>query len=353
MVVREAHGPFERPIDSAAVHEPGQLASGARQACPVLVISSASKMQRTRRDAGKDNARRPKKSRLRSSPSTASKRNNTQRLLRDPRPRDRRSPSSAFSGDVKRALLLQELAGVAEDAADHGRQVVRGRARRGRGRPWRRRRPPSWRATTTPPTSSPTRRLTSIGGIMATMRRAVRRQLERPALRRSRPPQDPPPGCRRGVGHRWLWQLRRRPTSAARSTSMPATTATSWSTPCGARTDKIFYSAAKGIRPSRCLRWIEDRARRHPQHHLAEFDGSEKRPASGRSLHREAPDRGLPRAHGHRRHHRHPGHGRGGAHLVDVGDVVELDLDHVPQRETGMTAYEMMLSESQERMLMI
>lgn len=32
---------------------------------------------------------------------------------------------------------------------------------------------------------------------------------------------------------------------------------------------------------------------------------------------------------------------------------IELDLDHVPQRETEMTAYEMMLSESQERMLMI
>ena len=31
---------------------------------------------------------------------------------------------------------------------------------------------------------------------------------------------------------------------------------------------------------------------------------------------------------------------------------VELDLDHVPCREEGMTAYEMMLSESQERMLM-
>src|SRR5690606_7758265 len=31
----------------------------------------------------------------------------------------------------------------------------------------------------------------------------------------------------------------------------------------------------------------------------------------------------------------------------------DLDLDQVPQRETGMTAYEMMLSESQERMLMI
>ncbi len=30
-----------------------------------------------------------------------------------------------------------------------------------------------------------------------------------------------------------------------------------------------------------------------------------------------------------------------------------LDLDHVPQREEGMSAYEMMLSESQERMLMV
>src|SRR5205085_463463 len=36
------------------------------------------------------------------------------------------------------------------------------------------------------------------------------------------------------------------------------------------------------------------------------------------------------------------------------GDLgVTLDLDRVPCRETGMTAYEMMLSESQERMLMV
>ncbi len=35
------------------------------------------------------------------------------------------------------------------------------------------------------------------------------------------------------------------------------------------------------------------------------------------------------------------------------GVGIELDLDRVPQRETGMSAYEMMLSESQERMLMI
>ncbi len=40
--------------------------------------------------------------------------------------------------------------------------------------------------------------------------------------------------------------------------------------------------------------------------------------------------------------------------MADKGGVgIELDLDRVPQREAGMTAYEMMLSESQERMLMI
>ena len=36
-----------------------------------------------------------------------------------------------------------------------------------------------------------------------------------------------------------------------------------------------------------------------------------------------------------------------------AGSGIEMNLDLVPQRETGMTAYEMMLSESQERMLMV
>jgi phosphoribosylformylglycinamidine synthase len=40
--------------------------------------------------------------------------------------------------------------------------------------------------------------------------------------------------------------------------------------------------------------------------------------------------------------------------MGDKGDLgVRLDLDRVPCREAGMTAYEMMLSESQERMLMV
>jgi phosphoribosylformylglycinamidine synthase len=43
-----------------------------------------------------------------------------------------------------------------------------------------------------------------------------------------------------------------------------------------------------------------------------------------------------------------------GVEMAGKGGMgVELVLDHVPQREEGMTAYEMMLSESQERMLMV
>ncbi|MEK6286379.1 MAG: phosphoribosylformylglycinamidine synthase subunit PurL [Acidobacteriota bacterium] len=36
-----------------------------------------------------------------------------------------------------------------------------------------------------------------------------------------------------------------------------------------------------------------------------------------------------------------------------AGNGVEIDIEHVPQRETGMTPYEIMLSESQERMLIV
>ena len=43
-----------------------------------------------------------------------------------------------------------------------------------------------------------------------------------------------------------------------------------------------------------------------------------------------------------------------GVEMAGKGGVgIELDLDHVPQREENMSAYEMMLSESQERMLIV
>ena len=52
----------------------------------------------------------------------------------------------------------------------------------------------------------------------------------------------------------------------------------------------------------------------------AEFDEDVGREAPDRAgrrpLHREAADRGLPRADGERRHRRHPGHGRGRPHLL-------------------------------------
>src|SRR4029078_12857416 len=42
------------------------------------------------------------------------------------------------------------------------------------------------------------------------------------------------------------------------------------------------------------------------------------------------------------------------AEMADKGGSgIELDLDRVPQREVGMSAYDMMLSESQERMLAV
>ena len=91
-------------------------------------------------------------------------------------------------------------------------------------------------------------------------------------------------------------------------------------------------------------------------------DSEEKRPTVqvGDPVHREAADRGLPRADGVRRDRRDPGHGRGRPHLLLGRDGVARAASAssstwttVPLREEGMTPYEMMLSESQERMLMV
>ncbi len=78
-----------------------------------------------------------------------------------------------------------------------------------------------------------------------------------------------------------------------------------------------------------------------------------------RSLHREVPPRSLPGNCADRCGHCDPGHGAAAGLTCSAvemgakGDLgIELDLDKVPVREERMTAYEMMLSESQERMLM-
>jgi phosphoribosylformylglycinamidine synthase subunit PurL len=132
-----------------------------------------------------------------------------------------------------------------------------------------------------------------------------------------------------------------------------------------ARTDKIFYSAAKGV--GLPVVYVGSKTGRDGIHGAtmasAEFDekSDEKRPTVQvgdpftEKLLIEAclelmatdsiiaiQDMGA------------AGLTSSTSEMADKGGVgIELNLDLVPQRETGMTAYEMMLSESQERMLMI
>jgi phosphoribosylformylglycinamidine (FGAM) synthase-like enzyme len=109
----------------------------------------------------------------------------------------------------------------------------------------------------------------------------------------------------------------------------------------------------------------QDRARRrrrrdHGLGRIRRHDrGKAPHGAGRRPVHRKAPAGGLPRTDGHGCRDLDPGHGRRGPDLFGGGDGRQgrpwhpADLDHVPQREDAMTAYEMMLSESQERMLMV
>jgi phosphoribosylformylglycinamidine synthase len=132
-----------------------------------------------------------------------------------------------------------------------------------------------------------------------------------------------------------------------------------------ARTDKIFYSAAKGV--GLPVVYVGSKTGRDGIHGAtmasAEFDdnSAEKRPTVQvgdpftEKLLIEAclelmasdaiiaiQDMGA------------AGLTSSTSEMADKGGVgIDLELDQVPQRETGMTAYEMMLSESQERMLMI
>ncbi|MFM9940179.1 MAG: phosphoribosylformylglycinamidine synthase subunit PurL [Hyphomicrobiaceae bacterium] len=132
-----------------------------------------------------------------------------------------------------------------------------------------------------------------------------------------------------------------------------------------ARTDKIFYSAAKGV--GLPVVYVGSKTGRDGIHGAtmasAEFDdkSAEKRPTvqvgdpftekllieaclelMARDCIIAIQDMGA------------AGLTSSTSEMADKGGVgIDLQLDHVPQREAGMTAYEMMLSESQERMLMI
>jgi phosphoribosylformylglycinamidine synthase subunit PurL len=132
-----------------------------------------------------------------------------------------------------------------------------------------------------------------------------------------------------------------------------------------AKTDKIFYSAAKGV--GLPVVYVGSKTGRDGIHGAtmasAEFDenSAEKRPTvqvgdpftekllieaclelMGSDAIVAIQDMGA------------AGLTSSSIEMADKGGVgLELELDKVPQRETHMTAYEMMLSESQERMLMV
>jgi phosphoribosylformylglycinamidine (FGAM) synthase-like enzyme len=173
---------------------------------------------------------------------------------------------------------------------------------------------------------------------------------------------------RRGRRHRRLWQLRSacRPSAARTFPRRYDGNILVNAMAVGlADADKIFYAAASGVGNADRLSRLQDRPRRHPRrdHGLGRVRRGFRREAPDRagrrSLRRKAAARSLPRADGLRRVIAIQDMGAAGltSSAVEMGakgDLgVELDLDAVPSRETGMSAYEMMLSESQERMLMV
>ena len=93
-----------------------------------------------------------------------------------------------------------------------------------------------------------------------------------------------------------------------------------------ARADEIFYAGRDGRREPDRLSRLQDRPRRHPRRHHGlgrvrrRLGGEAPHRPGRRPLRREAAARSLPRADGVGRRHRHPGHGRGGPHLLGGRD---------------------------------
>ncbi len=111
-----------------------------------------------------------------------------------------------------------------------------------------------------------------------------------------------------------------------------------------ARTDKIFLSAAKGA--GNPVVYVGSKTGRDGIHGAtmasAEFNedsrGEAPDGAGRRSLHRKAPAGSLPGTDGDRRHHRHPGHGRGGPHLVVRRDGGQGRQRHRARSRQGAAA---------------
>ena len=213
---------------------------------------------------------------------------------------------------------------------------------------------------------------TGVGGIMRDVfTMGARPVANMNALRFGAPdhPKTTAPGRRRGrpasATTAIAWAC---PRSAARPISTRATTATSWSTPCASASPTPTASSSRpptGV--GHPVVYVGSKTGRDGIHGAtmasAEFDeaSEEKRPTVQvgdpftEKLLLEAclelmaedaivaiQDMGA------------AGLTSSSVEMADKGGVgIELELDRVPTREDGMTAYEMMLSESQERMLMV
>ena len=185
----------------------------------------------------------------------------------------------------------------------------------------------------------------------------------------SRASQDPLSGRRRGRRHRRLRQLRRRADGRRRDHVPPAsTTATSWSTRCASasppRTRSSMPARAGAGNP---VVYVGARTGRDGIHGatMASAEFSEAAEARRPTVQAGDPftekllleaclelmqtdaivaiqDMGA------------AGLTSSSFEMAARGGVgIEMDLDRVPVRETGMTPYELMLSESQERMLLV
>ena len=162
--------------------------------------------------------------------------------------------------------------------------------------------------------------------------RAAGRQPERAALRRARAPQDPHllAGVVAGIGG--YGNCVGVPTVGGEVNFDPAYNGNilvNAMTVGLAPADRIFYSAAAGAGQPGGLCRLQDRTRRHPRRHHGlgrvrrRQRGKAPHGPGRRPLHRKAADRGLPRTDGHRRHRRHPGHGRRRPDLLFLRDGLQ------------------------------
>jgi phosphoribosylformylglycinamidine synthase subunit PurL len=181
-------------------------------------------------------------------------------------------------------------------------------------------------------------------------------------------PAQPPHPAGRGGGHRALRQLLRRAHGGRRMHFRGLLQRESAGERLRAgrgEEGRHFLRQRRRRRQPGDLRGRQDRPRRHPRrvhgvgrvHRGIQTEAAQR--AGGRSVSGKAAAGGVPGSHADRRDRGIQDMGAAGLTCSTCemgsrgGTGIEIELDLVPQRETGMTPYEIMLSESQERMLLV